>query len=269
MYAPWKLSAEIRVSSITLTLLLLAWLPLLVPWIISVSPRLQKLFTGLRGFGIEEIEIGILRIKLGAGVEKAADAYANSVLKAQPTDPSQDIQKLESSYNEAVKMLKASKLEPHDAMSKIDELCLYYDRIRESKASSSERTRLMTAIASTMWSLMPSIPNFPARERLNSAKGGERLSAYKFLEYQPNPDCLEPLLARAIGVLELPFGQYHALLALSRVVLSSEIGIPQRKLLLQTLNWNSQLEFLRKKDRGSLMKLIISALEQTSPRADS
>jgi hypothetical protein len=60
MYAPWKLSAEIRVSSITLTLLLLAWLPLLVPWIISVSPRLQKLFTGLRGFGIEEIEIGTL-----------------------------------------------------------------------------------------------------------------------------------------------------------------------------------------------------------------
>src|SRR5512132_538909 len=70
---PWKISASVQITSITVTFLLLAWLPLLIPWLVSLSPRLQSLVTGFRESGLEEIEAGIVRLKFSSGVKEAAE----------------------------------------------------------------------------------------------------------------------------------------------------------------------------------------------------
>ena len=164
---PWKISAEIQVNSITLILLLLIWLPLLIPWIVSISPRFQTFLTGLRESGLEEVEAGILRIKLTAGIEKAADMYEKKVLDSDKlaTTNVQEIEKLENSYRESIEsVLRMSKnLTSSEAMSKVDELGLYYDRIRETMPSGHERSQLMRSVESAMWALIPSIQNFPIR----------------------------------------------------------------------------------------------------------
>ncbi|MCG2787219.1 MAG: hypothetical protein L6461_19200 [Anaerolineae bacterium] len=259
-----KFSAAIQVNSITLTLLFLLWLPMLIPWIMRLSPRIQEFLSGLREGGIEEIEAGILRIKLSAGVEKAADFYESKVLKSNElaTPLPQDIQALEKSYKDTVALLDMAKgLSSADAMSRIDELCLYYDRVRETMPSGHKRSQVMKSIEATIWSLLPNVENFPVRQRLNSTKGGERLSAYKYLELQPNMECLDLLLARAIGVLEVPFSQYAALLALRRTVIKLEIDRNSMKFISENLKWNSKLEFLGD-DRRALMKTIVTLLEQ-------
>lgn len=267
---PWKISAEIQVNSITLILLLLIWLPLLIPWIVSISPRFQTFLTGLRESGLEEVEAGILRIKLTAGIEKAADMYEKKVLDSDKlaTTNVQEIEKLENSYRESIESVSrmSKNLTSSEAMSKVDELGLYYDRIRETMPSGHERSQLMRSVESAMWALIPSIQNFPIRARLNSTKGGERISAYKFLEWQPSIEYIDLLLARSIGVLEVPFAQYAALLTLRRLVVNLDIDKNTQNRILQILMWNSQIDFLGE-DRRSLMKSIISILEKKAKSA--
>ena len=267
---PWKTSAEIQVNSITLILLLLIWLPLLIPWIVSISPRFQTFLTGLRESGLEEVEAGILRIKLTAGIEKAADMYEKKVLDSDKlaTTNVQEIEKLENSYRESIESVSrmSKNLTSSEAMSKVDELGLYYDRIRETMPSGHERSQLMRSVESAMWALIPSIQNFPIRARLNSTKGGERISAYKFLEWQPSIEYIDLLLARSIGVLEVPFAQYAALLTLRRLVVNLDIDKNTQNRILQILMWNSQIDFLGE-DRRSLMKSIISILEKKAKSA--
>ena len=101
---------------------------------------------------------------------------------------------------------------------------------------------------------------------MNSTKGGERISAYKFLEWQPSIEYIDLLLARSIGVLEVPFAQYAALLTLRRLVVNLDIDKNTQNRILQILMWNSQIDFLGE-DRRSLMKSIISILEKKAKSA--
>jgi len=258
---PWKVSANIQITSITITFLLLAWLPLLIPWLISLSPRLQIFFTGLRESGIEEIEAGILRIKLSPGLQEAAETY-----KKKLADAKEDPSSLENSYKEALSALNASEtLSPVDALKRIDEICSYYDRIRKTLPSGSERTRLLTELASILWTLMPRVDvnDLNLRERFSSPSGGKRLSAYKYLEYAPSLEYLNLLLSRAVGVLEEPFGQYSALLALRRMVVNLKLNDLQKKLIANHLGWTSELGYIGN-DRVYLMVAIISGAERKS-----
>jgi hypothetical protein len=259
---PWKISATIQITSITITFLLLAWLPLLIPWLVSLSPRLQNFFTGLRESGIEEIEAGILRIKLSPGLQKAVETYKNVVDLHQPKASEKEPGEIEKLYREALSEIKVSKtLSSSEAMNKIRELSQNYDRIRSTLPSSSRRTQLLEDLSAILWSLMPSTENFPVREWLNSSKGGERLSAYKYLEHKPNLDYLDLLLSRAVGILEEPFGQYSALLAFRRMTINSQPTTAQRELIITHLRWSAQLEYMGR-DRMYLMNSIVAALEK-------
>ena len=253
---PWKVSANIQITSITVTFLLLAWLPLLIPWLVSMSPRLQSFFTGIRESGIEEIEAGILRIKLSPGINEAAEIYK------KVADPKKDPDQLESSYKEALATLAASEtLSPSDAMSRIDEVCSYYDRIRQTLPSGPKRTSLITELSSILWPLMSrvNVMDLNIRERLESSSGGKRLSAYKYLEYEPNLEYLNLLLSRAVGILEEPFGQYSALLALRRFVVNLQLNTSQKELIISHLNWSAKLEYIGN-DRRYLMNSIVAKL---------
>ncbi|MCZ0905008.1 hypothetical protein ON021_34450, partial [Microcoleus sp. HI-ES] len=72
----------------------------------------------------------------------------------------------------------------------------------------------MHEISSTMWTLIPKVITFPVHERLNIQKGGERLSAYKHVEWNTSTDSINLLVSRAVGIMEMPYTQYAALLAL-------------------------------------------------------
>ncbi len=254
---PWKVSANIQITSITVTFLLLAWLPLLIPWLISISPKLQSFFTDLRKSGIEEIEAGILRIKLTPGVKEAAEAYEKKV-----ADPKTDPEKLERSYKETLATLDASEtMSSAEAINRIDEVCLYYDRIRITLPSGSKRTKLMTELASILWPLMSRASVINIRERLKNPSGGNRLSAYKYLEYKPNLEHLDILLSRAVGVLEDPFGQYAALLALRRAVVNLQMSSSQIQIIVTHLKWAAKLEYMGS-DRMYLMNSIVATLEK-------
>ncbi|MFZ5819457.1 MAG: hypothetical protein ACOYYJ_06115 [Chloroflexota bacterium] len=258
---PWRVSATVQITSITVTFLLLAWLPLLIPWLVSLSPRLQNFFIGLRESGIEEIEAGILRIKLSPGIKEAAETYKKKLaeVKENPNN-------LEKSYKEALSALRASEtLSSVDALTRIDEIGSYYDRIRKTLPSGSERTRLLTELSSILWTLMSSanVSDLNLRERFTSTSGGKRLSAYKYLEYAPNLEYLNLLLSRAVGILEEPFGQFSALLALRRMAVSLKLDDSQKKLIVNHLEWAARLEYIGS-DRVYLMTTIISILEKKS-----
>jgi hypothetical protein len=256
---PWKISATVQITSITVTFLLLAWLPVLVPWLVSLSPRLQSLFAGLRESGLEEIEAGILRIKLSAGVKEAAETYKKN-LEESRKDPAA----LEKTYKEALASIEtAESISPANALSRIDELAAYYDRIRQTLPSGPDRTRLLTELSSILWTLMPRVnsADLDILERLSNASGGKRLSAYKYLEYRPSTEFLNLLLSRAAGILEEPFGQFSALLALRRLVFSEKLDSSQRALIANHLAWSAGLDYMRNSDRLYLMRSILSALE--------
>lgn len=258
---PWKISATIQITSITITFLLLAWLPLLIPWLISLSPRLQNLLAGLRESGIEEIEAGILRIKLTSGVKEAAELYQKKLAEVKK-DPAN----IEKSYNEALASLKASEaLSKTEAFARVNEVCAYYDRIRKTMSSGAERTRLLTNLASILWPLMAMVDvnTLDIEERLKSTSGGIRLSAYKFLEYQPDLKYLNLLLSRAVGILEEPFGQYGALLALRRMVTILPLNNEQGQLVVRHLEWSARLDYVGD-DRVYLMGAIISSVEKNN-----
>lgn len=261
---PWKVSATLQITSITITFLLLAWLPLLIPWLVALSPRLQTFFTGLRESGIEEIEAGILKIKLSPGIKEAVETYKNvvDINHAKASEKKSD--DIEKSYEIALSEIKNSKtLSSSEAMNKIKELSQYYDHIRATMPSGSRRTQLLEDLSAILWSLMPSTENFPVREWLNSSRGGERLSAYKYLEYKADLNHIDLLLSRAVGVLEEPFGQYSALLALRRVAVNSRPTIAQREVIITHLSWSTQLEYMGR-DRMYLMNSIINTLKKKS-----
>jgi hypothetical protein len=262
--ATWKLTADAEVTWITLALLLLVCLPVLIPWLYRTGPLLESLLDRARSQGVEEFETSIFRIKFDSGVEKAADTYQANVLK--PIDeslrPEDFEQQLRESYAEALELTDSSSrgIEPTEALRRIDELAIYYCQIRQSLPSGRERTRLFTQIASTMWSLIPSTQDFPIHNRLNSPEGGDRLSAYKYLERRPSAEYTDNLLSRAVGVLETPFGQYHALLALRSLVITAQLTQSQKQRISHTLDQFEGLEYLGGKDRRTFMLSILAVL---------
>jgi hypothetical protein len=256
---PWKITATIQITSITLIFLLLAWLPLFLPWLISLSPRLQTLFSGLRESGLEEIEAGIVRIKLSAGIKETAATYKKSLEEVRK-DPAA----LEKLYKEALSSIDITEaLVPEIIVSRIDELASYYDRIRQTLPSGQERMRLFAELSSILWSLTSRVnsTDLDIRERLNSPSGGKRLSAYKYLEYRPHVEYLNLLLSRAVGVLEEPFGQFNALLALRRLVFKIKLNAADKELIVDQLAWCSSIDYIKASDRLTLMESILSLLE--------
>lgn len=257
----WKISANLRATSITLVLIFLAWLPFLIPFLHDLSPRIGGSLGWLRRQGVEEIETSIFRIKLAAGVEKAAEVYETTILQsdARSQGPGQADQ-IDRGYQEAIQLASAShRYSSAEALARVDELAALYDQIRSQRQFGSERTRLMKGISAAMWSLMPQIKEFPVRKRLLSDNGGTRLSAYKYLEWRPSLEFLDLLLSRSTGILETPFGQSAALLALRRVVSETKLSAEQSARVTNILNWYLQLGYSGA-DRHNIIQSILSTL---------
>ena len=249
-------SVNITVSSVTLVLLLLLWLPWLIPWFL---PQLQDLLLSLRKSGIQEIGIGVIQIKLDPALEKAASEYQSKVLVSGASKESQEIERF---YNQ-MQDLRPADLSAAEARQMIDQLCSNYDYVRAAMQPGSQRTREMTKIVSQMWALMPALQEFPVHERLKSPKDGERVSAYKYLEWKPNLDELDLLLSRAAGVLDSPFGQYGALLALRRAVMVCTLTSEQQDHIVQILNWTADIEYMKGTDRAFLIQDILKRMENS------
>ena len=126
--------------------------------------------------------------------------------------------------------------------------------------SGHNRTRLLREVSSIMWTLVPKVMNFPIHERLNSNKGGERLSAYKYIEWNLSTDYIDLLVARAVGILEVPFAQYAALLTLRRVAASKQLTASQSAKIIGILNWSANLDYIQQHTK-KLMLEIVSILE--------
>lgn len=263
----WSFSVESKVTSVTLFLIFLFWLPILLPWFFTQFPQLQGSLNWLREQGIEEIETNLLRIKLRYGVQEASQNYEEKIWNPGATNvdfnAQETHQQIEKRYQDAIALIEdTSTTDSTEALKRIDQLAAYYDKVREEMPSGSNRTRLMRDISSTMWALVTKTVNFPVRERLNSSKAGERLSAYKYLEWQPSGEYIGLLLSRAAGILEIPFGQYSALLALRRVVTTNELNPDQLRRAIDILKWSANLDYLRAgRSRQRLMIEITSILE--------
>jgi hypothetical protein len=259
----WSFSVELKVTSVTLLLLFLFWLPLLLPWVLSQISQVQGSLSWLREQGIEEIETNLLRIKLRYGVQEASEKYEEKISNVGAIDlTSQETQQqLKGRYRDAIALVDAaSAIDSMEALKRIDQLAGYYDRVREEMSSGHNRTKLMREISSTMWTLVPKVADFPLLERLNSDRGGERLSAYKYIEWNVSTDYINLLVSRAVGVLELPYTQYSALLALRRVATSNQLTASQSAEIIRALNWSANLNYM-KQDRRKLMIEIASLLE--------
>ncbi|MEM8806567.1 MAG: hypothetical protein AAGF01_11120, partial [Cyanobacteria bacterium P01_G01_bin.38] len=262
----WSFSIDIKVTSITLLLIFILWLPILLPWLISLFPQLQGSLNWLRRQGIEEVETNLLRIKLRYGVEEASKNYEEEIWEPGATSATltsrETHEQIERRYRDAITLVDtASNIDSVEALRRIDQLANYYDKVRYEMPSGSNRTRLMREISSIMWALVPKTVSFPVRERLMSAKAGKRLSAYKYIEWQPSAKHINLLLSRAVGVLEMPFGQYSALLALRRVIANNQLTPNQLKEISSILNWSGELDYIKSSQgRSGLTKEILSIL---------
>lgn len=266
----WSCSFELKVTSVTLVLVFLFWLPALVPWFLTQFPQLQGSLNWLREQGIEEVETNILRIKLRYGVQEASQKYEEKIwnpgatsagLNAQETH-----QQIEKRYQDAITLIDAtSNIDSAEALKRIDQLALYYDRVREEMPSGSNRTRLMRDISSTMWALVTKTVNFSVEDRLKSCKAGERLSAYKYIEWQPSLEYIDLLLSRAVGIQEMPFGQYSALLALRRVVTTNELALIQSRETIAILNWSANLDYIKEDRSRQKLMIEIASILKTNP----
>lgn len=266
----WSFSVELKVTSVTLVLVFLFWLPALVPWFLTQFPQLQGSLNWLREQGIEEVETNLLRIKLRYGVQEASQNYEDKIWNPGATsagiNAQETHQKIEKRYQDAITLIDAtSNIDSAEALKRIDQLAIYYDRVREEMPSGYNRTTLMRDISSTMWALVTKTVNFPVQDRLNSCKAGERLSAYKYLEWQPSIEYIDLLLSRAVGIQEMPFGQYSALLALRRVVTTNELASPQSIETLAILNWSANLEYIKEDLSRHRLMIEIASILKTNP----
>ncbi len=244
----WSFSIELKVTSLTLVLLFLFWLPILLPWILSQIPQVQGSLNWLREQGIEEIETNLLRIKLKYGVQEASEKYEEKIsdVGAINLTSQETYQQLERRYRDAIALVDAaSDIDSTEALKRIDQLAGYYERVRDEMPFGLNRTKLMREISSTMWTLIPKVVNFPVHERLNSYNGGERLSAYKYIEWNASTDDINLLVSRAVGIYEMPFTQYSALLALRRVVTSNQVTFNKSAEIMDILNWSAHLDYMR------------------------
>ncbi|HEY9647528.1 MAG TPA: hypothetical protein V6C88_14220 [Chroococcidiopsis sp.] len=263
----WSVAVEVRVTSITLILVFLFWMPVLLPWFLTQAPRLQGSLNWLRAQGIEEIESSVLKIKLKYGVQEASRNYEEQISEpganSDRLNADDDRQQIEKRYQEAIALIDAmSTIDATEALDRINQLAVYYDRVRDEMPPGANRTRLMLEISSTMWALVNKTVDFPVLERLNSPKAGERLSAYKYIEWQPSSQYLDLLLSRAIGILEIPFGQYAALLALRRLVTLNPLTPTQASETINLLTWSAKLDYFQAdKSRPKLMMEIAAILQ--------
>lgn len=272
----WSFATDIKVSSVTLLLISLFWLPILLPATFKRFPQLQSSLGWLREQGVEEVETNLLRIKLRYGVQEASEQYEKKVLNFKSDNPESISQETDQSnetrYREAISAIntQSSSITPDEALFRIDQLADYYDRLRQDMPSGSNRTRLMGNISSTMWALVPQTVRFPVRERLSSHKEGQRLSAYKHIEWHLSDEYIDLLFSRALGVLEVPFGQYAALLALRRVLTTTDLSKLQSRTMKDTLRWAAKLDYIRSDSgRYRLMMEVASFLDRTEDQNDT
>ncbi|HIK14296.1 MAG TPA: hypothetical protein IGS53_03200 [Leptolyngbyaceae cyanobacterium M33_DOE_097] len=261
----WSFAVEIKITPLTILLIFLFWLPILLPWIATYIPKLQSSLNVLRDLGVEEIETNILKLKIRYGVEAASKNYEEQIIDGQFSQgASQQLpETIEQRYQQAIELIDTSKVDAAEAMKQINQLATLYDKVREEVKSGRDRSRIMREISSTIWALLPQVSNFPVDEKLNSPNGGDRLCAYKYLEWQPESQYTNTLLSRSIGIIETPFGQYAALLALRRVLMFHQFNNDQVTEMRNILTWAANLQYMGP-DRKELMNEII-ALLQLSP----
>lgn len=96
-----------------------------------------------------------------------------------------------------------------------------YDRIREVRESSDERTTAMTGVVNQMITEARIIGTFDVQAALNSASGGVRLAGFAYLYANPDVEKLSHLTAAVTRVETKPFGQYWGLQAIRRVIEAS------------------------------------------------
>jgi hypothetical protein len=121
----WSVSVELKVTSVTLLLLFLFWLPLLLPWVLSQIHQVQGSLSWLREQGIEEIETNLLRIKLRYGVQEASEKYEEKISNVGAIDlTSQETQQqLEGRYRDAIALVDAaSAIDSMEALKRGDVL---------------------------------------------------------------------------------------------------------------------------------------------------
>jgi hypothetical protein len=104
-----------------------------------------------------------------------------------------------------------------------NDLCDKYRRIRQSKPSSNERTREMTALVRRMIDLVPRLEGYPLSERMDKAELhiGQRLGGFIYLYCNPDFNRLSELL-RAVQRAEA-FGQFWGLQALGKQVEGKQV----------------------------------------------
>lgn len=255
----WSFSLDLQVTTVTLALLVLFWIPILLPWILYQIPQVKGSLNWLREQGIEEVETNLLRIKLKYGVQQASENYAEKISDSNDVTlaPQDTQQQIATYYRDAIALVDAANnVGSLEALQRVDQLVGYYDRLREKMPSGHNRTRLLREISSIMWTLVPKVRDFPVYERLSSKSGGERLSAYKYIEWSVSTEHIDLLVSRAVGILEVPFTHYAALLTLRRIAASNQLTPSQSAKIIDSLNGVKDLIYVYRHTRKLMLEII-------------
>lgn len=86
------------------------------------------------------------------------------------------------------------------------------------------------------------------------------MSAYKHVEWNTSTEYINLLVSRAVGIMEMPYTQYAALLALRRVVTNNPFAPSKSAEIINILNWSANLDYMQP-ERRKLMIEIASLLK--------
>ena len=188
---------DLNIDLVTLGLFIVALLPWLQPIVRSIE------ITGLGKVELQEFESRLANVE---GATKSTE------------------RKVELATAER----KTAALTPEEAATQFSDLAAEYNHIRANHKPGDARTALMTSVVRRLIDVAPMLADYDLDSALISEDRGQRLGGYAYLYALPDFNYVTPLTECLTQREDKPFGQFWAILALTKLLGKREdLTIPE------------------------------------------
>jgi hypothetical protein len=224
--SPGAWSAKFSVSSVTVAVLGLLWLPVLIK-VLALAGGSMKTPAG------EATSGGLIEVIRALAPEAKREALP-SVIAALGSGPDAERSDVKALRTDLEEQLSTIPIDPDHARVRLRDLASQYEKIREASPSGPFRTFNMTRLVAEAMGFVREARHEPAQQpEFSKESDGERIIDLASIQALPRPDALAQVLD-AIQASRSAFEQYQALTALGKLV--PLLGSDQRLEAAEALN---------------------------------
>ncbi len=242
------LSVSFQPTGATTIFFALVWLPIVI--------QIYSIVGGsFKAAGFELSSQGVSQESLGWAFQKSEEV----VDKASETTSPQDRATVAQYGQEFAQALVSRIPSQAERRKTVEDLGKQYKRVREQMSPGEERSNQMESIVGQIRALAPQagFSSSEIKKYLESSDEGERIVGLSIMEALPSADYFEQILPLIQS--GKPFQQYHALLAMLKIVQSSNLDQKQKEQLQSILENTSSIK-KPKTDRDTIRVRLLSAL---------